>query len=430
MSTNGTRLAPAEVSVEALAAVIGDEIARHGPRNGHAGGRNGHAVRSAVDWARLTNDLDLAEQNARAGEGVPELTRLSGLTRHAARFVARVVLALSRFLTNRQRQYNLSLLSAFRDLSSGFRRFEDEQRHQLQESCKRLETLVQEQAGRLRTLDRSLGHARAGLVAQERRLSLLIEEARRRLPEPFDAEQLGRIAAEGDHATEALYIALEDQFRGSREEIKERLRVYLPYVKDAGAGGDGCPVLDVGCGRGEWLELLREEGLCGRGIETNRVLVTQGRTRGLDVVEGDGIAHLRALPDASAGAVTAFHVLEHLPLPVLLSFLDEVTRVLRPGGVALFETPNPENIVVGSCNFYIDPTHQRPLFPGTVQLLAEQRGLVNVELLRLSEGRCEDPVRLLPDDHPLAANLNPIIETFKMRFFAAPDLGVVGRKAR
>ncbi len=434
MSTNGLThhrgaLAPAEIGVDALTAVIGEEIARHHGRNGH-GGAHGHAARSVVDWNRLTNDLDLAEENAHAGAALPPMRSLSGLKRRVARFVARGVLFLSRVVTNRQRQYNLSLLSAVRDLTSGLRRFEEEQRRQLQENCQRLETLANEQAKRIRVLDGSLAHARAGLVAQERRLNILIEEARRRLPEPFDEGQLRRFVSEEDHATEALYIALEDEFRGSREEIKERLRVYLPYLADAEAGTEARPLVDVGCGRGEWLDLLDEAGLRGRGVETNRVLVKEGRERGRDVVESDGIAYLRTLPDASLGAVTAFHVLEHLPLPVLLAFLDEIVRVLKPGGVAIFETPNPENIVVGSCNFFIDPTHQKPLFPGTIRLMAEQRGLVNVELLRLKEGRLEDPVRLLPDDHPLAPNLNPVIETFKLRFYAAPDLGLVGRKAK
>lgn len=438
MTTNGTHkprgeLLPAEFGADVLTAVVGEEIARrstNGNGSAYRNGKNGSPGRSVLDWARITNDLDLAEQNAHVGAAVPDMARFRGLKRFVARFVARGVLFLSRVITNRQRQYNLSLLSAVRDLAAGLRRVEDEHRHRLQETTERLEAVIHEQADRLRILDKSLAHARAGLVAQERRLSLLLEEARRRLPEPFNTEQLQTFAAEEDQRTEAMYIALEDEFRGSRAEIKERLQVYVPYLTEAAVGGAEAPVVDIGCGRGEWLELLSESGIHVRGVETNRVLVAQGREAGLEVIEGEGLAYLRSLPDASVGALTAFHVLEHLPLPVLLKFLDETTRVLKPGGIAIFETPNPENIVVGSCNFYIDPTHQKPLFPGTIAFLVEQRGLVNVELLRLRQGRCEDPVKLLPHDHPLAANLNPVIETFKMRFFAPPDLGIIGRKAK
>lgn len=434
MSTNGHgphrgTLIPAEVGVETLSRVVSEEIARHARNGSRRNGTNGHDERSVVDWARITSDLDLAEANAHVGAAVPELTRFQGLKRKVARFVARGVLYLSRVITNRQRQYNVSVLSALRDLSYGLRRFEEEQRRQLHETGQRLEERLNEQVARLRRLEQSLSHARAGLVAQERRLNVLIEETRRRLPEPLDAQQLQTFAAEADHATEAMYIALEDQFRGSREEIKERLQAYLPYLEEAQVH-EGDVVLDVGCGRGEWLELLRERSVAAHGIETNRVLVEQGCERGLDVRSAEGLDYLRSLPDNSVAVLTAFHVLEHLPLPVLIAFLDETVRVLRPGGLAIFETPNPENIVVGSCNFYIDPTHQKPLFPGTIQFLVEQRGLVRVELLRLSAGRCADPVCLLPDSHPLAPNLNPVLETFKARFFAAPDLGIIGRKAR
>jgi O-antigen chain-terminating methyltransferase len=434
MSTNdngshrGT-LIPAEVGVETLSRVLSDEIARHARNGSRRHGTNGHEDRSAVDWARIASDLELAETNAHVGTTLPELTRFRGVKRKVAQFVARGVMYLSRVITNRQRQYNLSVLSAVRDLVSGLRRFEEEQRRRFHDVVQPLEQQLSEQVARLRQQEQSLSHARAGLIAQERRLNVLIEEVRRRLAGPLDAQHARTFAAEADHATEAMYIALEDQFRGSREEIKERLQAYLPYLEEAQLR-EGDVVLDVGCGRGEWLELMRERGVPAHGIETNRVLVEQGRGRGLDVRSAEGLDYLRSLPDGSVAVLTAFHVLEHLPLPVLLAFLDETTRVLRPGGLAIFETPNPENIVVGSCNFYIDPTHQKPLFPGTIQFLVEQRGLVRVELLRLSAGRCADPVRLLPDSHALAPYLNPVLETFKMRFFAPPDLGIIGRKAR
>ena len=115
-------------------------------------------------------------------------------------------------------------------------------------------------------------------------------------------------------------------------------------------------MLDAGCGRGEWLELLKEQGITtGRGIDNNRVMVKQCEGYGLDVIEGDVIESLRDFPSASLGAVTAFHLIEHLPLNVLVKFLDETARVLKSGGIAIFETPNPENILVGAFTFYLDP---------------------------------------------------------------------------
>src|SRR5262249_47024730 len=181
-------------------------------------------------------------------------------------------------------------------------------------------------------------------ILQERRITLLLEEARKRLPDAWDQEQLQSVADEAHHVLDALYASFEDQFRGTREDIKERLRVYLSVLQEAKLGSETRPILDVGCGRGEWLELLQEAGLCGQGVDRNRVLVEQCQRRGLRVVESDVLAYLRSLPGASLGVVTGFHIIEHLPLEILIKLLDETVRVLTSGGLAIFETPNPRNV--------------------------------------------------------------------------------------
>jgi SAM-dependent methyltransferase len=179
------------------------------------------------------------------------------------------------------------------------------------------------------------------------------------------------------------YVAFEDHFRGSREDTKRSQEVYLDYVATAGAGTAAAPILDVGCGRGEWLELLREHGSVARGVDLNRAMVLDNRRRGLDVVERDVLTELGALPDDSLGMVTGFHIIEHLPFELLVRLFDECRRVLRPGGCILFETPNPENLVVGAYTFYFDPTHRNPLPPLMTQFLVQQRGFAEVEILRL-----------------------------------------------
>jgi SAM-dependent methyltransferase len=191
------------------------------------------------------------------------------------------------------------------------------------------------------------------------------------------------VSGEDDHLFDAFYASLEDRFRGTREDIKERAKVYLPVVKEAMAGSADAPVLDVGCGRGEWLELLKEHQLSARGIDMNRIFVAQCRDLGLDVIEGDGVEYLRTLHPASLGAVTGVHIIEHIAFRNLIALLDEAFRVLRPGGVAIFETPNPENLIVGACNFYVDPTHKRPLPPETMKFFAEARGFADVRIMRL-----------------------------------------------
>jgi O-antigen chain-terminating methyltransferase len=182
---------------------------------------------------------------------------------------------------------------------------------------------------------------------------------------------------------DGFYIEFEDRFRGSRDDVKRLQEVYLDYVRMAGAGTSASPILDVGCGRGEWLELLRERSYVGRGVDRNRVMIAGNRERGLDVVDSDALAYLASLPDDSVGMVTGFHVIEHLPFEGLVRLFDECRRVLRAGGCAVFETPNPENLVVGSYTFHFDPTHRHPLPPQMTEFLAWQRGFAEVEIVRL-----------------------------------------------
>ena len=268
--------------------------------------------------------------------------------------------------------------------------------------------------------ERTVARLKTDVILQERRLTMLLEEARKRLPAAWDQAQLQTVADEAQHVLDALYGAFEDQFRGTRAEIKERLGVYLALLRQAQLGAATRPILDVGCGRGEWLELLHEEGLWGQGVDRNRVLVEQCRRRGLTVVESDALRYLRSLPDASVGAVTGFHIIEHLALEELIKLLDETVRVLRAGGVAIFETPNPRNVLVGSHTFYLDPTHRNPLPSAVMQFLAEARGLCRVEILELHP--CPKA------SHVQDADLD-VAKRFNEYFYGPQDYAVIGWKA-
>ncbi len=256
------------------------------------------------------------------------------------------------------------------------------------------------------------------LVLQGERLMTLLDEARRRLPEPFDEEQLRVFTNEHDHKLDAFYASFDEQFRGSQEEIKRRLRVYLPIIRRQGIGRETMPILDVGCGRGEWLELLREGGLKAWGVDSNRILVEWCRQRGLEVKENDVLAALHQLPDSSLGAVTGFHIIEHLPIEKLVELLNQTVRILRPGGLVIFETPNPQNVLVGSCNFYFDPTHRNPLPSQVTKFLLESRGFVRVEVLDLNPS----------DDTPIAENTE-VARRFNQHFYGPMDYAVVGYRA-
>lgn len=220
-----------------------------------------------------------------------------------------------------------------------------------------------------------------------------------------------RIGDLNDTHLEALYVALEDRFRGSREEIKERFGVYLPFVKEH------APVIDFGCGRGEWLELLLENGIQARGVDSNSIQAERCRARGLDVADQDLFVYLKTMPDESAGAITGFHIIEHLSFNALIALLNEVLRVLRPGGVAIFETPNPNNVVVGSNYFYLDPTHRHPLPTELMEFLFRNRGFQEIEILPLH-----------PWESGRVAGEGELAERFNGYFYGPMDYAIVGRK--
>jgi SAM-dependent methyltransferase len=259
------------------------------------------------------------------------------------------------------------------------------------------------------------------LLDQDRRLGLLLEEARKRLPEPISSEQIGIMLTEDDHRMDAMYASFEDRFRGTREDIKQRQSIYLPIVHAAKAGTKDAPILDLGSGRGEWLEFLRDEGLIARGIDINRVFLEDCRELSLDVVEQDALVYLRSLKSRSIGAVTSFHLIEHLPLKTLIMLMDETLRVLQPGGLAILETPNPANVQVGSCNFYFDPTHRNPLPGPLTQYLLEARGFSRTLFMPLHPyGETSD--RLTSGEPQMQ-------RVFNQFFFGPQDYAILAYKA-
>ena len=179
---------------------------------------------------------------------------------------------------------------------------------------------------------------------------------------------------------ESFYYLLEERYRGTREEIRQRLLVYRPdFIAARERTGVSGPVIDVGCGRGELLEMLQEDGFQCLGIDNNDTQLDAARAHGVPVLHADAIEHLRSLPQDSVLAVTGIHIVEHFPFSDLIRLLQEVARVLRPGGVCIFETPNPRNVLVGATTFHLDPTHVRPLPPEVMQILLETVGFGAVE---------------------------------------------------
>jgi O-antigen chain-terminating methyltransferase len=216
--------------------------------------------------------------------------------------------------------------------------------------------------------------------------------------------------------SDLFYRAFEDQHRGSRDVIKARLRAYEPFLLPLHATMDGLPTaLDLGCGRGEWLELLAEHGFDAQGVDLDEGMLAACRERGLRVQTQDALSALRAWPDASLTLVSAFHLIEHIPFDDVQELIAESLRVLRPGGLLIMETPNPENLVVATSGFYMDPSHLRPIPPMLLEFVVAFQGFPRHKILRLQEA---------------AALHGPVtLEPINLLNGVSPDFSVVAQKA-
>ena len=185
--------------------------------------------------------------------------------------------------------------------------------------------------------------------------------------------------------TDDFYRAFEERFRGSRDLIKSRQRVYLPFIEPLLFLYKDAKAIDLGCGRGEWLEILRESGFNGHGVDIDDGMLTACRDYGLSVATQDALSALKALPDESQVIVSGFHIAEHIDISNLGLLIQQAHRVLKPAGMLILETPNPENITVGTVDFYLDPTHQKPIPPELLSFLPQYYGFTKVKIVRLQE---------------------------------------------
>ena len=182
-----------------------------------------------------------------------------------------------------------------------------------------------------------------------------------------------------------FYCAFEDYYRGSQGLIKSRLAVYLPFIQPIKKFYVNCPSIDLGCGRGEWLELMQENEIHSHGVDIDQSMLDKARERGLKVHLGDAIQHLTSLASDSQMLVSGFHLVEHLHYKSIQALIKESYRVLKPGGLLILETPNAENVTVGTEKFYLDPTHLKPIPSQFLSFVCKYEGYERVKVLRLQE---------------------------------------------
>ena len=227
------------------------------------------------------------------------------------------------------------------------------------------------------------------------------------------------------------YVGFENEFRGSREAIRQRLESYLPYFEGASE------VLDVGCGRGEFLDLMAGKGITARGLDMNHEMVEECRARGLQVVEGDAVTMLESLPDGALGGVFAAQVVEHLEPSYLLRFLELAFHKMRRGSYIVLETLNPACWVAFFESYIRDITHRWPLHPETLKYLVMASGFIEPAIEWRSPVPQHDrlqPVRVGDSADPLLSDLvevfNANVEKLNSRIFTHLDYAIVGRKGQ
>ena len=262
--------------------------------------------------------------------------------------------------------------------------------------------------------------AASGAREQAERLVRELQERLERLERRAPAGSAGppapvTVAAQPAAAAIPDYFAFESRMRGSTDSIRERQRCYVDDLRAA------APVLDIGCGRGELLGLLREAGVEARGIDADADMAAYARGEGLDVEQADLVEYLGRTPDGSRGGIFMGQVVEHLPGPTLAQSLGLAAAKLRPGGVLIAETINPLS-PIALRNYFADLTHAQPLVPETLELLARQAGFAETEIRFLNE-----PAERLtePDDPVIAANVRRLNELL----FAPLDYALVARTA-
>ena len=202
-----------------------------------------------------------------------------------------------------------------------------------------------------------------------------------------------------------------EQFRGSEDKIREQQKSYVERF--AGAPGQ---VLDIGCGRGEFLEAAKAAGLAARGLDQHQESIALCRSKGLDVEQGDMFTYLESLPDGSLGGAYCSQVVEHLPPVGVLRLVKLLSRKLRLGALVAIETPNPECLAIFATHFYLDPTHTRPIPAPLLRFYLEEAGFGSVEIERLTPA---------VESMPALAQLPP---AFRDAFFGGLDYAIFARK--
>jgi SAM-dependent methyltransferase len=227
-----------------------------------------------------------------------------------------------------------------------------------------------------------------------------------------------RLLGEANNSLEDYYQAFEEKFRGSEEEIYQRLSTsYKDIFVNLKETIGNAPVIDLGCGRGELLKLYKQLNIDAIGVDTNAIMVAKCLEQGLVAKRVDALKYLKICQPDSLGGVSGVHFAEHLPFERLMKILQECFRTIKKDCFILLETPNPENILVGSHTFWHDPSHIKPIPPLVLSFMVEYAGFKQVRIVRMH------PIK---DNLDLISEADPVIKEMAMNMFGPRDYAIIG----
>lgn len=222
-----------------------------------------------------------------------------------------------------------------------------------------------------------------------------------------------------NHDLDAFYLEFENYFRGTEEEIHKKQQPYIELMKKAKVSKK-LPIVDLGCGRGEFLDLLNQNGFSPLGVDLNESMVERAKSQGFKAEKNDAISFLLTQKSGSLAGITGFHLAEHIPFDQLLLLISEAYRCLTEGGLLILETPNPESLFVGAFTFHYDPSHLKPIPPAIMQFSAQFKGFEKADILRLQP-------ELTPKEIAQATK-NATLQGALQRLYGPRDYALVAQK--
>ncbi len=289
-------------------------------------------------------------------------------------------------------------------------------------------TALDQVTDEVRKLSISLASVQQLSLVNKRELDRAVEALTSVRPaHPADSAPDGR-RAHGPDTDAYKYVGFEQYYRGSPDSIRANQADYVPYFEGAS------DVLDLGCGRGEFLDLMREHGISAWGLDGNHEMVELCRARGLDVVEGDALEHLSSLPDGSLGGLFAAQVVEHFAPEYLVCVLETAYHKLRPGSLIILETINPACWLAFFSSYIRDPTHVRPVHPDTLEYLLLASGYQRVHISYRSPVRRDERLQSVSGEvdgsvlPAWAGVLNMNAEKLNRLLFGFMDYAAIGER--